>query len=233
MTSGMPRRSLVLTVALWGLLAGAGWALAEGLAINDRLMASVSRLYGAGAITRLKDWAALLDALEQGDERRKLEGVNGFFNTVEFKDDPAHWGKPDYWATPVEFLASNGGDCEDFAIAKYFTLRALGLSADAMRLAYVKSLSLNQAHVVLVYYTGPTRKPLVLDNLVQDILPASQRTDLVPVYSFNADGLWQQRQQGHETRLGSGDDVLMWKEMIQRMQAQDTASADHPTRSRE
>jgi predicted transglutaminase-like cysteine proteinase len=157
----------------------------------------------------------------QTSSDEKIARVNQFFNGLRFIPDDEHWQQVDYWATPLEFIASNGGDCEDFAIAKFFTLKALGVDGERMRLAYVKALELNQAHMVLVYYPAPDKEPLVLDNLVNDILPASQRKDLQPVYSFNAEGLWQARQQGEETRLGTGNDVLMWKKLIQRMDKQE------------
>lgn len=192
-------------------------ARSQGMSVSPTTLQRLEILYGATALGRLRAWSSLLDALMQTSPEEKILRVNLFFNALRFMPDEEHWKQIDYWATPLEFIASNGGDCEDFAIAKYFTLKALGVAPDHMRLAYVKALELNQAHMVLVYYPLPQQEPLVLDNLMNDILPASQRKDLLPVYSFNADGLWQARQQGQETRLGSGEDVLMWKELIQRM----------------
>ena len=88
------------------------------------------------------------------------------------------------------------GDCEDFAIAKYFSLLAVGVPASQLRLVYVR-LQLgapggpSQAHMVLAYYASAQAEPLILDNLITDIRPASRRPDLTPVFSFNSDGLWQ------------------------------------------
>lgn len=196
-------------------------AHAEGVAISRAILLKLESTYGAGAMTRLQAWTELMDALPQTSVEEKLLRVNQFFNSLTFVSDEEHWHQVDYWATPVEFIASNGGDCEDFAIAKFFTLKAVGVEGEQMRLAYVKALELNQAHMVLVYYPAPDKEPLVLDNLVNDIVPASQRKDLQPVYSFNAEGLWQAKQQGQETRLGTGNDVLMWKTLIQRMKSQE------------
>ncbi|WP_197479414.1 transglutaminase-like cysteine peptidase, partial [Oleiphilus sp. HI0132] len=81
------------------------------------------------------------------------------------------------WATPLEFLATNAGDCEDFSIAKYFTLREMGIPDDMIKITYVKALELNQAHMVLAYYPTPDAEPLILDNLINEIKPAGQRTD--------------------------------------------------------
>ena len=134
----------------------------------------------------------------------------------------------DYWATPVEFLATDGGDCEDFAIAKYFTLRALGVPTDRMRITYVKAITLNQAHMVLAYYPSPGAEPLVLDNLIGEIKPASQRTDLVPVYSFNGDNLWVAREmRGQGQYVGSSSRIGLWRGLLERMRESPAQGVDN------
>ena len=147
----------------------------------------------------------------------KLEKVNRFFNKIPFVSDIIHWGKEDYWATPTEFLASNGGDCEDFAVAKYFTLIGLGVAEKQLTLTYVTALQLKQSHLVLTYYPGPDTEPLVLDSLVETIEPSSRRTDLIPIYSFNASGLWDAKQRGRGNKIGDGRRVKPWRELLGRM----------------
>jgi predicted transglutaminase-like cysteine proteinase len=151
------------------------------------------------------------------DDMQKLAVTNEFFNRLTFVSDIDHWGKEDYWATPVQMLASNGGDCEDFSIAKYFTLRQMGIPAERMRLTYVKALELNQAHMVLTYYSTPDADPLVLDNLVTDIRTSSSRTDLLPVYSFNGSGLWLVKARGMDQHVGDPNRLSRWKEVIARI----------------
>lgn len=208
-------RCLVLVFGLCAFLPV--FAIAEsGLGFSDFFLGSIKSRYGADAERRVRDWDALVGKLKNRSEDTQLDSVNRFFNQVRFLDDQAHWQRGDYWATPIELLATNGGDCEDFAIAKYFTLKELGLPTQKMRLTYVKALELNQAHMVLTYYREQGRPPLVLDNLTNRILPANERKDLVPVYSFNGDGLWKAKQQG-DTRLGSADDIVMWRELRDRM----------------
>ena len=114
-------------------------------------------------------------------------------------------------------LATNGGDCEDFSIAKYFTLREMGVPEERMRLTYVKALQLDQAHMVLTYYPSPDAEPLVLDNLDTSILPSSQRTDLLPVYSFNGNGLWLAKREGNDERVGHSERLSRWQEVIARV----------------
>lgn len=208
-------RCLLLVLGVCALVPA--FALAESaLGFNDQFMQQVRTTYGTEAERRVARWDALVSELLGRDELVQLSEVNRFFNQVRFLDDQVHWQRMDYWATPIELLATNGGDCEDFAIAKYFTLKALGVPASQMRLTYVKALELNQAHMVLTYYREQGNPPLVLDNLTSRIVPANERGDLVPVYSFNGDGLWKAKQQG-DTRLGSADDIVMWRELRDRM----------------
>ena len=88
---------------------------------------------------------------------------------MQFINDQALWEKKDYWATPIETLSIGGGDCEDYAIAKYFTLKQLGVDESKLRLTYVKAIELNQAHMVLTYFENKRAVPLVLDNLINNI----------------------------------------------------------------
>ena len=164
---------------------------------------------------RVTAWYVLMREKQDAPEMEKLESVNSFFNKLEFVDDLYHWGKEDYWATPTEMLISNGGDCEDFATAKYFTLRTLEVPDEKMRLTYVESLKLKQPHMVLSFYREPTAEPLILDSLVHGILSSSERPDLIPIYSFNGNGYWLTRKQSSE-RLGGADQLSLWQELLQR-----------------
>jgi len=146
--------------------------------------------------------------------------VNDFFNELEFVNDIDHWGKEDYWATPLQTLATNGGDCEDFSIAKYFTLVEMGIPVNRMRITYVKALQLNQAHMVLTYFPTPDADPLVLDNLVPEIRASSTRDDLLPVYSFNGDGLWLAKARGTGQHVGKSDRLSRWQEVLARINSE-------------
>lgn len=138
---------------------------------------------------RIDAWQRLLVSEKQVSEQEQLKVVNLFFNKqMTYVEDIDLWHVVDYWETPVEALWKGAGDCEDYAIAKYFSLRHLGVSSDKLRITYVKALRQNRAHMVLTYYSSPDAVPLVLDSLMDEILPATRRTDLVPVYSFNAEG---------------------------------------------
>lgn len=172
---------------------------------------------------RIAAWHDLMREKSGAPEIEKLESVNSFFNRLEFVDDRYLWGVEDYWATPWEMLIKNGGDCEDFATAKYFTLLNLKIPDEKMRLTYVKSLNFNQPHMVLSFYSHPAAEPLVLDSLVYEILTATQRKDLIPVYSFNGEGLWLARKQGSDY-LRRADNLSLWQELRQRFNREAVAA---------
>lgn len=193
--------------------------VAADLHLSAKLLEAVEKKFGKPARSRLLNWQILVEDHANDDTVAKLNAVNLFFNQQEFVDDILHWKKTDYWATPVEFLATQGGDCEDFSVAKYFTLVALGVPQEQLRITYVKALLINQAHMVLTYYERPNAEPLVLDNLIAEIRPASQRKDLLPVYSFNGAELWLAKADV-TAAVGSSDRLAPWRELRLRMDAE-------------
>ncbi|MDO6838779.1 transglutaminase-like cysteine peptidase [Paraglaciecola chathamensis] len=193
----------------------------SNIVFNDALFNKIKNQYDDDALERVQDWQQLLNTSHTLPIDEMLYQVNNFFNELEFVDDIDHWGKDDYWATPVEFLATKGGDCEDFVIAKYFSLKELGVPAEKLRLMYVTATRLRQAHMVLAYYEEPNSVPLVLDNINRRILPASRRRDLLPVYSFNGDGLWLAKEQGRGQKVQQGGNNNLWNDLNKRMQMGD------------
>jgi len=193
----------------------------EAVIITDEQIAKLAQSFGPVAKERLTNWRGLMNNPKNRSlsERQKLDLVNDFMNQTRFVSDREHWGKEDYWATPVEFLSTNGGDCEDFSIAKYFTLRALGVPDEKLQITYVKEIKVyNEAHMVLAYFATQDAEPLILDNINKTIQPASTRKDLVPVYSFNGSGLWlAKQQQGRGQSVGSADRIGHWKDLQTRM----------------
>lgn len=169
---------------------------------------------------RIDAWQHLLSTEKQISEREKLEVVNQFFNRqIRYVEDIDNWHEIDYWATPVESLRKGAGDCEDYAIAKYFSLRRLGVPSEKLLVTYVKALRLNRAHMVLTYYSSPNAEPLVLDSLIDVIKPASQRIDLLPVYAFNGEGLWLPGAKGNK-RVSDTKRLSRWQDVLSKMQAE-------------
>lgn len=188
------------------------------LDISDALLLRVENKYGEQAALRLQQWQQLMQSAKKLPEPEKLKAVNDFFNQrIDFVDDMQVWGMVDYWATPLELLIKGKGDCEDYSVAKYFTLKELGVPEQKMRITYVKAVELNQAHMVLTYFVEPQVVPVVLDNLIAAIKPATARSDLLPVYSFNGIGLWLAKARGRGKHVGDSTGLDLWSELKQRM----------------
>jgi predicted transglutaminase-like cysteine proteinase len=184
---------------------------------GDKIVAALEKSYGVRAGKRGKAWLKLMKPEAVATELEQLKKVNRFFNLFRFIDDIKLWGVSNYWATPVEFIGVNGGDCEDYSIAKYFTLLELGIPDEKMRITMVKATKLNQYHMVLAYYDTPASMPLILDNLDGVIKPANQRDDLIPVYSFNASQLWLNKEKGRGVLSGKSSQLKNWRDLRQRI----------------
>ena len=218
-------------VAAWGRRVVAAALVAGALAPSVPLrawdverMAAAARKAGPNAVAGVTALQQALAAAAALDEPGRLQAVNQFFNRrILFRDDAVVWSQVDYWASPIESLNQGQGDCEDFAIAKYFSLLALGVPVNRLRLVYVRAQiggpqGVVQAHMVLAYHPTPEAEPLILDNLIGEIRPASRRPDLAPVFSFNGDGLWQGV--GSQT---AGDPVARlsrWREVLAKARAE-------------
>jgi predicted transglutaminase-like cysteine proteinase len=188
-----------------------------------RLSHAAQRL-GPQAVQGVRALQPLLVSLAEADDAARLEAVNRFYNRrVVFRDDVQVWHADDYWASPLETLRQGMGDCEDFAIAKYFSLLAGGVAPSRLRLVYVRlqvggAGGPSQPHMVLAYYTSAQAEPLILDNLVSEIRPASRRLDLTPVFSFNSEGLWQGN---GSQRMGDAVERLSpWREVLRKARAE-------------
>ena len=188
------------------------------LGLIQRIAAKQTRGENQNAIAA---WIRLLADARDLPDSDKLKAVNDFLNrNIRFDDDQMLWGQSDYWATPLETLSAGAGDCEDFSIAKYFTLKAIGIPTSRLRLIYVRAQSggptsgMSQAHMVLAYYPSPDSQPLVLDNLISEIRPASRRADLSPIFSFNSDGIWT----GASTNQATSDTSRLsrWRDLLAR-----------------
>ncbi|HBO1414523.1 transglutaminase-like cysteine peptidase [Pseudomonas aeruginosa] len=141
------------------------------------------------------------------DDSAKLDAVNQFFNhQVLYREDMVLWGQFDYWASPLETLERGAGDCEDFALAKYFTLRLLGIPERNLRLLYTLVGSTQQAHMVLGYWGDVGDGPLILDNLHPDIQPIAQRPDLHLQFAFDTDHIYRF---DHHRLIVAGDAQLL------------------------
>jgi len=212
-------KSILLVLTVFAGLVIAAPVITETIFRFDKeFLKKAEEKCGKEGPARFTAWEELIHNDKSPSDREKLSKVNHFYNSrIRFVNDIELWGVQDYWATPIEFLCKNVGDCEDFAIAKYFTLKAMGVAEEKLNIAYVKAIQYNIAHMVLTYYSEPGAEPLVLDNLIDSIDPASKRTDLMPVFSFNGLGLWTAKERGKGKMAGSADRLKPWQGLMQKM----------------
>jgi len=133
------------------------------------------------------DWLKLLAGLKSRPVMEQLDAVNRAMNRHPYITDPVNWGVPDYWAAPDQFLRKNG-DCEDYAIAKYLSLRQLGFDADRLRVVVLQDLNLGVPHAVLIVFVKG--QAMLLDNQISDVIPASAVHHYKPIYSINENAWW-------------------------------------------
>lgn len=198
-------------------LLGLGWALSAEApqVVSKAEYALAQKKYGALAVRRLEAWQALIDENQTKPERLKLSLVNDFFNLAEFIENK-NQRKGGHWATPFELLMADAGGYEDFVVAKYFSLKAMGVDESKIYLTYVTSTRLRKTHMVLTYFRTPKTEPLVLDSITDRILPASQRKDLIPIYSFNGSGLVLSQQRG-KSQPAEGASLQEWNRLLQKL----------------
>lgn len=190
----------------------------------NKLAERAASQYGTQTRKDVENLTLLMEQLKSADEKEQLKQINAFFNEHirRFDDDINIWGKSDYWATPLESLGRQSGDCEDYSIAKYLFLKQL-IPDEKLRLTYVRAQIGGQyskiflAHMVLIYYETPTAEPLILDNLISDIRPASRRKDLRPIFSFNSEGLWVGSEK--QDRGNSAAHLSRWSDVLKRAKA--------------
>jgi len=213
------RRVLTLCRLALACLACA-WGVSLALEIDAGRLQSLAARYGAKGSRAVAGWLQLLNTPPPPQERDRLALVNDFWNRALLSgEDAMIWGQTDFWATPLESLGKGAGDCEDYVIGKYFSLLALGVPAEKLRFIYVRARiggaysSTQVAHMVLGYYEKPNAVPLVLDSLISTILPATERRDLTPVFSFNANGVYVDGKPA-----ASVDRLSRWRNLLQRME---------------
>jgi predicted transglutaminase-like cysteine proteinase len=196
-------------------------------AFNADRVQQAARERGGGAERMVQEMQELVGRLAGAEETVQHEETNLFFNRkIRYTSDQRLWQQVDYWASPLETFGQGRGDCEDYAIAKYFTLLAGGVPAAKLRMTYVKAdlpatatrPAESVGHMVLAYYAQPSAEPVILDNLTDEVRPASQRPDLKPVFSFNSEGLWQGV--GQQSMGDPMARISKWRDAMNRIKAE-------------
>lgn len=185
----------------------------------EKLKSLAKQEYGPQAQDTYTELEALIHKLKPASEEEKIKQINAFVNDKIkiFDDDIKVWGKPDYWATPLESFGKQSGDCEDYAIAKYLILRSIDIPNEKLKLTYVKaqiggpSSKIFQAHMVLSYFPDPSTQPIILDNLISEARIASRRADLKPIFTFNSEGIWVG---GTAASNDSSANLSRWRDLL-------------------
>jgi predicted transglutaminase-like cysteine proteinase len=198
------------------------WGVPDVTALSfdsTKLREKLHVAYGQSGVQRFDAWVAHQAMNQSHQVSEQIQSVNHFWNThIVGGEDTQIWKQAEYWATPLETLGVGRADCEDYVIGKYFSLLNLGVPVEKLRFIYVRARiggigsTQSIAHMVLGYYETPQSEPLVLDNLVSSMLPASQRNDLAPVFSFNAQGIYVAGAQP-----SSVSRISRWQELLEKM----------------
>ena len=217
-------RRIVARLILAMLMAGTMYAIAVD---TTQLRQLLTARFGPERVDLLNDWLKTATDAKALGEPEKLKRINDFVNqSIIFEDDRSVWDQSDYWATPLETIGQGRGDCEDFAIIKYVSLRRAGIASDKLRLIYVKARidapdgPIQVAHMVLAYYASPNAEPVLLDNLQPRIMPASKRLDLKPVFSFNSAGIFAGVSGKEKVSAGGIGRLSRWEDVLRRILAE-------------
>lgn len=218
-------RLWILPAAFLGIGAAVALAAESELgfsrSVSPGLAGRYEQRFGTGVRGRLDGWKDFIRGASSpsGTQRAApdlLGPVNAHFNRLPSRTDSSMWNVEEYWATPAESWSVNGADCEDYAIAKYFALKELGVPVTRLRMVYAKQAASPEAHMVLAYYPDPRADPLILDILEGTISPASRRPDLTPVYSFNDEDLMLVQAGGTTVRVSTFSH-RKWKELLEKL----------------
>jgi predicted transglutaminase-like cysteine proteinase len=143
---------------------------------------------GRRAACVLTGWMKKIEEFRTLPKSEQVNAVNSYLNEMPYIEDIVNWGMEDFWATPIEFL-QRSGDCEDYAIAKYKSLRLLGFTPEELRIVVLNDLNLNVLHAVLgVKVDG---RYMILDNQIKQTVESRRVFHYQPIYSINEDGWWR------------------------------------------
>ncbi len=180
------------------------------------------------------NWQRLVDETTAQTTTDTLKLVNSHINRLNSISDLRNWQRNDYWATPMELFERGGGDCEDFAIAKYFLLLEHDVPESKLKLmfsnVYNGTTQRIEPHLVLLYQPAAGAELQVLDSLRNDILPLSYRRPLIQTAAFDEHQYWSFNN-GAWIAVKSADVISPWLSLRQRWQshkADRLLAATHP-----
>lgn len=139
----------------------------------------------------LKDYVRFLNEISALNQTQKILKVNSYINQIVPMYDADNYNHEEHWASTYEFLSKGGGDCEDYVIAKRYTLELLEIPSKDMFFTVVKEKFFGGDHMVLSLHVNKTKQPIVLDNLSTNVMEIKKRVDLEPIFFFNEFGFYK------------------------------------------
>ena len=176
----------------------------------------IEKNFGKEAVNRIFEYNEIVHSYKKDTSLKRLKKINTYLNKLTYKDDMLNNHKSDYWATPKEFLTSGSGDCEDYAILKYFTLIKLGFNPDKLYITIVYAAHLKNYHMVLSYFIKDDEPPLILDNINNKILNLTKRNDLKIKAFLNSNGVYKLNNKYTLTKINK--DFKKLKNLFKRVQ---------------
>lgn len=167
------------------------------------------------AVAIFQDYERFMNKISHKSLHVKIEAINHYINTITSIDDSPHDAMLDIWSTRAEFLAKGGGDCEDYAITKYYSLKDMKIDPKKMCLIVVNEKYSGFDHMVLGLWQDKKSPPLILDNLSFKVLPLNKRVDLIPSYCINEDGYFTIDKNGN--RKKANIQFKAYESMLKRM----------------
>ncbi len=140
---------------------------------------------------RILDYDRTINSFQKLPQKKQLIKVNIYLNQLLPQVDMLNQQTTDHWETPKEFLACGYGDCEDYAIIKYFTLIKLGFKKEKLFITTVYEKYTGSYHMVLSYFKSKNKPPLILDNLSFRVLDLKTREDLKVDIFMNENGSYK------------------------------------------
>ncbi len=177
---------LLIFYIIFNLVSFPSFIYAQGIKLNEYDKNNINNSKNKNKIiTRLSQYIKIKKKVKNFALLKKLSHINTFYNKILPVNDLQKYNADDYWATPKEFLIQGKGDCEDYALAKYFTLLELGIKKKNLFLSVVKVKNEANYHMVLLFFKDKKSMPLVLDNLSSKVVSFNKRKKLIPKFIFN------------------------------------------------
>lgn len=154
---------------------------------RDEFLADLAERLPVSASMGRSHAEMVVAAARRLDPMARMRLVNDFANRMPYIEDIDNFGMRDFWADTTTFFRI-GGDCEDFAIAKYKLLGELGFHPSRLRIVVLFDTDRNRQHAILAVNTGD--RAWMLDSLIRDVVPHETAPHYRPTVSLSGPRLY-------------------------------------------